>query len=281
MSTISLNSIKPGTKVYINGIVDYSRIASILEGAELVADDAKKVQRGMQAVGKPHTRLSLRNCTIDYEDPTNPSLAEKCIEERFYKSAAHPEHDNCYTAYNKTQFLPNIYCRENNISKQLEAVAAAGELRRGTPVTIMLRFFKAPQNNGVSLDTVIVNEKPIKWLLGNPSESMLAERGFEVVRTADGAPAVADVMDQLDANAQAAPVAPVQTAVPAAPAAPYVAAPVAPAVAPVAPAPVAAAPAPVENPAPSLPVPPNGYMYDNDGRIVPIPTQQPTGGIKL
>lgn len=270
MPTININSIETNSKVYVTGIVDYSRIASQLDGEELAADNAKKVARGMRAVDKPHTRLSLSNCVVDYENPAEPTLAERFIAEKLYKSKTHPEKGDCYTAVNKSRNLPSLFCRENAQSKKIELVAATGELMTGVPVTIMLRFFSTKQNSGVSLDSVIVNEKPIRWYSGNSTQNILAERGFEIVNpsAASAVPTVDEVRAQLNANAAQPAPAPV----PAPTAAPYMQ-----------PAPVAEAPAPAPapNPAPSLPIPPAGYTYDENGRIVPIANAAPSGGIKL
>lgn len=264
MPTININSVPNGALVYITGTVEYSRIASHIDGEELAADNAKKVARGMRATDKPHTRLTINHCAIDYADPANPTIAEQFIAERMYVSTVHPENGQCYTASNKSRNLPSIYCRENIQSKSLEPVTAAGELSSGSSVTIMLRFFSTKQNSGVSLDSVIVNEKPVKWYSGRDrgAAAALAERGFVITEPADGEPTVNEVREQLSQ-----PVPPAPTA------ASYV---------PPAPAPTAASyvqPAPAPAATPSLPKPPAGYMYDESQRLVPIGNNQ--GGIRL
>lgn len=264
MPTININSIEPNAKVYVTGIVDFSRIATQIDGDELAADNAKKVARGMQPVEKAHTRITISRCQINYENPAAPTLAEQYIAEKFYASKNHPELGRSYlSVINKSKNLPNLYCRDNADSKQLEAVKADGELMPGIPVTIMIRFFKAKNNNGCSLDTVIVNEKPIRYFGSNSTESILAERGFEIVNKAD----VNDVRANLAKNLETPVPAPAPAPVPASAA--YTQ-----------PAPEATAiPAPAPTPAPSLPIPPKGYVYDENGRIVPESTV--TGGIKL
>lgn len=259
-SSININSVPSNSKVYINGFVDFCRITSHIDGEELAADNARKVAMGTRGTDKPHTRISISNCSIDYADKDAPTIAEQFIAERLYLSTAHPERNQCYTAANKSRNLPAVYCRDNIKSKTLEPVTLTGELMQGVPVTIVLRFFSTNQNAGVSLDTVIVNEKPVKCYTGTnrSSEAALAERGFEIAAPSTCAPSVDDVRAQL--NAQPAPIpAPAPTAAPAA----------------VAPAPAATSAVPS---ATNLPTPPAGYMYDENLRIVPIPNQ---GGIKL
>lgn len=259
MPTININSVPNGALVYVTGIVEYSRIASHIDGEELAADNAKKVARGMRATDKPHTRLTINHCAIDYANPAAPTIAEQFIAERLYVSTVHPDNGQCYTASNKSRNLPSIYCRENAQSKSLEPVTTAGELSSGVPVTIMLRFFSTNQNSGVSLDSVIVNEKPVKWYSSRDrgAAAALAERGFVITEPVDGAPTVNEVREQLSQ-----PVPPV-------PPAPTAAAYVPPAPAPAAPTAAAS----------SLPIPPAGYMYDESGRLVPIGNNQ--GGIRL
>lgn len=274
MPTININSIEPNSKVYLTGIVDFSRIASQLDGDELAADNARKLANGMKPTSKAHTRLSISHCAIDYANPAQPTLAEQFISEKLWRSTLHPEKEFCYAAINKSRNLPNLYCRENSTSKQLEAVTATAELAIGTPVTIVLRFFTTNLNNGVSLDSVIVNEKPIRWSAGAAGNA-LADRGFEIVNASVDA-----VRNQLKEETPAAP---------AAPAAPEYVQPAStsytqPAAAPASTAYVQPAAAPAA--APSLPVPPKGYVYDANNRLVPESTLngqsgQTAGGIKL
>lgn len=291
MPTININTIPDNAQVYVTGIVDYSRIATRIEGAELDADNARKVAKGMRAIDKPHTRLTISQAVVNYADPAQPTIAEQYIADKFYTSPTYPEKGLCFAAMNKSKNFPELYSRESTASTILENIAADGEIAVGTSVTLMLRFFSTNQNKGVSLDAVIINSKNIKWSSGNSVENHLAARGFQIANSG----AVDAVRNQLAENT-AAPVAAAPataTAAPATPtqptAAPYMQqaptqAPVQ-NVAPTVPTPPvtpAAAPATAAAPAnPALPIPPKGYTYDENGRIVPVATQSPTGGIKL
>lgn len=270
MPTININSVPNGSLVYITGIVEYSRIASHIDGEELAADNAKKVARGMRATDKPHTRLTINHCAIDYTNPAAPTIAERFIAERMYVSTVHPDNGQCYTASNKSRNLPSVYCRENIQSKSLEPVTTKGELSAGTSVTIMLRFFSTNQNSGVSLDSVIVNEKPVKWYSSRDrgAAAALAERGFVIADPVSGSPSVDEVREQLTQ-----PVSPAPTAVPPVQS-PSAVTPTAAAY--TSPSPASAAPTAAAS---SLPIPPAGYMYDESGRLVPIGNTQ--GGIRL
>lgn len=268
--SININSVEPGAQVFLSGVVDYSRIASHIEGEELAADNARKLAKGMRAVEKPHTRLVMAHCKLEYANPAAPTIAERFIAERLYKSIAHPDKEDCFSAVNKSRNLPNLYCRENAVSKQLEPAELTAELAAGTPVTIMLRFFSTNQNAGVSLDTVIVNQKPIRWNTG-ANAAALAERGFEII-TPTEAP-----VDAIRAQLETPVAAAAPSAMPAAPvqAAPYINPTAA------APSAMSATPAQAVPPVaePTLPIPPKGYVYDENKRLVPESVIQ--GGIKL
>lgn len=278
MPSININSIPAGTVVSVTGLVDFSRIRTQIAGEELAADNAKRTARGLIPNDKPHTRLTIRNCQVDYADPNAPTDAEKFVAEKLY-TTKNPEKGYCFTPVNKSTILPNTYVRDNAQSKQLERLVLENELDAGVPVTVNVRFFKTNLNSGLSLDSVIVNEKPVRYYSPN-GESALTSRGFTIVDSPEtDAQAIAAHID-----AQPVPEAPVAQAAPApAPsAAPYMQQPVntVPAAS-AAPAPVAQA---TPAPASSLPTPPAGYTYDADGRIVPISTvgnTQPTGGISL
>ena len=267
----NINSVDINEKVYVSGVVDFSRIAAPLTAEELAADNARKSARGMRTVDKPYTHMTISHAVVAYTNPNAPTAAEQYITEKLYNTK-HAEKGLCFTALNKSRNLPAVYSRENAQSKELEPVSLEGELRPGTPVTVMIRFFSTNQNKGMSLDTVIVNERPVRYFGSTSNESALTEHGFTIVPPTNDTDVDA-VREQVQAN-NAQP-----TPAPAAPtAAPYVApAPVPAAPAPAAPAPVPA-PAPTPAPTNNLPIPPAGYMYDANNRLVPIGA---AGGIQL
>ena len=265
----NINSVDINEKVYVSGIVDFSRIAAPLTAEELAADNARKSARGMRTVDKPYTHMTISHAVVAYTNPNAPTAAEQYITEKLYNTK-HAEKGLCFTALNKSRNLPAVYSRENAQSKELEPVSLEGELRPGTPVTVMIRFFSTNQNKGMSLDTVIVNERPVRYFGSTSSESALAEHGFTIVPPTNDTDVDA-VRDQVQANnAQPTPAPAAPTAAPYAAPAPV---PAAPAPAPAAPTPVPApAPTPAPAPAPTnnLPIPPAGYMYDANNRLVPI-----------
>lgn len=289
MTNININSVPVNSKVWVTGIVDYSRIASPIDGDELAEDDARRTARGLIPTGKAHTRLTLRNCVVNYENPASPTIAEQFIQDKFYDSKQHPENSPCFTAMNKSKNLPSLFCRENEQTKRVEAVVAEAELAPGTPVTIMIRFFASKQNHGCSLDMVIVNTKPITYYSKNMAEAALKEHGFEVVSSDDNtniySETVSTATTYVPPTTQDNPT--VQTVPPVAANIPTTQIPTstanipAPNSVPTAVPPVApSTSAPTQNVAPGvvLPNPPAGYKYDENGRVVPITNN---GGIHL
>lgn len=287
-STININTIPTGTTVSVTGLVDFSHIKTQIAGEELAAENARRTARGLIPSDKPYTRLNIKNCQVDYLDPNNPTDAEKAIAERFFVATKHPEKGQCYAPVNKSSVLPNVYVRSNAQSKQLERLVLENELAPDVPVTVNVRFYKTKLNTGISLDSVIVNEKPVRYYSSN-SEAALTARGFTIVDNPDmDAQTAANRID-----AQVIPEAPVPQAAPYIP--PVAEAPVpqeAPTaqpavnfVQPVPSAPVETTTATTTNvPSSSLPTPPAGYTYDENNRIVPISAvenAQPTGGITL
>lgn len=328
MPTININSVPANSEIYLNGVIDFSHISTRLDGDELKDDNTRRIANRLRAIDKPHSRISITHAYVAYADPNNPTLGEQYVAERLYDSQKHPEKGKCYTALNKSRNLPEVYRRDDANATQLDPVTLTpgSEPASGLNVTLLLRTFATNQNNGISLDAVIINEKNIRFA-GSVTANSLMSRGLQISNNAISA---ADVTAQL--NAPAAAPAPAPTAVPAPTqtyaqpqpaAAPYMTAPVAaapvpaapvaqpaPAPAPVAyapapvapaapvaqPAPVAVAPAPAAQPAPApvaqtapvqtsavqadapaLPVPPKGYTYNAENRLVPIAS----GGIKL
>lgn len=192
--SISNNMLKPGSIVFVTGLVDFCRITRRIEGRELENSDKRAVANGMSAVGKPHTKIDLMQCSVLAKDPSNPTLEERYIQERLYARPRHPEKGYCYTGMNKGSYPPFIAVRKpDGGARELGGDEVKGELANGLRVTIVLRVFKGSPNNGISMDGVIA-EEPIRWYEGNAFSAIAAGGGITIEpaktrRTFDTAPA--------------------------------------------------------------------------------------------
>lgn len=251
--TVPLNSLTPRAIFCIRGRLTYSRLARHIDGDELTRDDQRRIQTGRRPVGRPYTTATICDAQVLYKDPNaaaNPALRtieESYATENLYTSTAANNSGLCYSANNKSRNLPAVF-EFNKDTGKYHRVDITGELESGLDVTLVLRVFRNQNNNGISLDQVLVNE-PIRYY--NNTELDLSQYGVVVEPTMPSSAPVAPVTAQPMAPVATAPVQPVQPAAPAPVAqptnsgfaAPQPAAPVAP-VAPVQPEQPYQAPAP-------------------------------------
>lgn len=211
---ISTNDLTPNTQFLIRGRVSFSRIAHRVEGDELQRDIQRQRQQGRRVIhDKPYTSLSIDEAVVIMKNPQNPTKEEQFAQERLYKSTAKGAKGYSFTGRNKSNSLPSVLISKDGGRTAVPlSEPLTGELAPGLDVTLIMRVFNSPQNNGVSLDGVIVNE-PIRYY--SPNTLDLSDYGITVT-----APAQALATAPATSGQPAAP-APSTPAAPAAPAATY------------------------------------------------------------
>lgn len=219
--TINNNQLEVGKTYLVRGKIGFSHVSKPTTDEERMAAN----KRRMHPIDKNYTSISIYDAQVICRDPQNPSIEERYASECFYKSSSPAYPGNNFTAMNKSRNLPKVGVASG--TNQYDEITLDGkELATGLDVILVMRVFKGQGNNGVSLDTVLVNE-PVRFFQGsNAISEQLSDYGITFSAKAPAsAPAAAPA-------AQAAPVAQpaAQPAFAAAPAAqPMNAAPVQPA----------------------------------------------------
>lgn len=206
--TVNTNQLTPGSTIMIRGLVGFSRIASQISGEELQKDIQRRASKGWNPINRPYTTITIYNAQVLYENPNQKTFADIYADEHLFVSQNADSPGNNYTAVNKGNNLPYVAVMSD--ATNAKQIAPEGELARGLDVTIVLRVFKSPQNNGVSLDGVIVNE-PIRYR--EMAGSGLAQRGitFEALPPSEQPqPITPDETPQMNQPAPVAPPAPNQ-----------------------------------------------------------------------
>lgn len=235
---INLNTVPIGATIAVRGRVSWSHISRLYDGEELDRENKRRSEiTRIQSNLPPHTRLSLDHCEIMEPDPTQPSIFGQYLSQRLWTSIKHPEAGKCYDAISKLKTPPKVYQANPDGSADEIILAEGQELAVGLDVTVFLRTYKpkVAMNNGVSFDSVVINE-PVRFFEAGGNSTIantLAAYGLTINKTAEAPVPAAD----------AAPQAPIQ-----------------------APAPAPMAPAPVPAPAP---------MPQQNGGIVAPPYQGP------
>lgn len=203
---ISTNDLNPNTNFLISGTVGFSRISKRIEGEELQKDIQRQKALGRRVIhDKPYTSLSINNAQVLIATPGKPTIEESYAQEHLYKSSAKGATGYSFTGRNKSATLPAVYVHDPNNPNKVVPMnePLTGELAVGLRVTLIMRTFKSPQNNGVSLDGVILDE-PIRYYSSNTLD--LSAYGI----TVEGAP-------QAPIQDAAEPETPVPTTPPPAP----------------------------------------------------------------
>ncbi|WP_026820044.1 hypothetical protein [Arthrobacter castelli] len=176
-NTISAEQLAEGSVVLVRGRLGFSRLSRLIEGAELATSDNRKIQNGMNAVGKPHTTATITEAEVIPKDAANPTTEETFVSERRYVSNKRPETGLNYSIDSKGSNLPIITVPDENGKTVPDD--SGKELASGLDVTLALRVYK-PKNyakRGLSLDQVVVNEE-VRYYTADTTTEELVARGL-------------------------------------------------------------------------------------------------------
>lgn len=159
-----VKDLQPGDKFVIHGKINYARLCSFIEGAEL----AQRIQRTTQIKGfapanKPHTYISLNEAAVVPKIPGQLDLAEQFAQERIYRSK---DGSVRFEYENYSHFLPRIFVREkngngNDIGQEIKLkMDPAKDL--DCIVCIHVYKSKTTQTKGTSIEYILFNE-PMRY----------------------------------------------------------------------------------------------------------------------
>ncbi|MGW6600478.1 hypothetical protein [Streptomyces sp. NPDC055036] len=218
--TVSASQLSEGNSVLIRGKLAFAVLARLIQGAELIASDQRKMQNGMNPIGKPHTTATIVNAEVQFADPDNPTLEERFVSERRYPSKKNPDSGLNYSIDSKGSNLPIIAIPSAAGDGTYAQDESGQELAQGLEVTLVLRVYKPKNfnNRGLALDRVIVHEEP-RYYNAGIDQAELAARGIvfsgtlrpiqaAVVADATGAPVGTEVEDGLSFPAPQSATAP-------------------------------------------------------------------------
>lgn len=168
------NDIDTSEIMGIRGIVQFSRIASFIEGDELKENIKRQKERGQKfPITVPYNTITLSNTKIvkikgmeDIEvDNEGFTKGQRYINQSRYKSKKNPDPTKGYfiTATNKGKYLPKTYLLNPDTNKY-EEIVLEGELAVGTPVTIYYNVYESQKgNNGVGIMGIFIMDPDFKY----------------------------------------------------------------------------------------------------------------------
>lgn len=157
--SINNNQLTPGKQVWVRGRISYCRVTSQVAGRELDNANARRKEHKMRPINKPYTTVTINHAQIIPVQPGSKTLEEQYIEERFYTASDPTKAQTdgyCCSVINKGKRLPYVAYLQGN---QMNQIVPEGELQNGLDVTIVIRTFKSPDGNGITLDGIILNEQ--------------------------------------------------------------------------------------------------------------------------
>lgn len=175
----SHEDLVPGETVYVRGKTAFTRIASLIEGAELERRNSRS--NSLYKNQKPYVNMSITEPVIEPADPANYTFNEKFHNERIYvNNNGVPSFQRDFT----TKILPMVFLDQgekddngNTVLQQINPLE--GELAQGQDVTLVLNHYATTTGTGIGLQAVIVHEPEIRYSVSGIS-GQLAARGLVI-----------------------------------------------------------------------------------------------------
>ena len=166
--TVHNSQLKPGSIIFVRGHVGFSRISRQTTDEERIKDN----QRRTHQIEKNYTTITIYNAQVMARNPQAPTPEEIYALESCYTSSSQDYPGNNFTGMNKSAFLPKVgvLAQGSNPDNHpsYDEITLEGELQKGTDVTLLLRVFAGQGgNNGVSLDTILINQSDFQYYGNN------------------------------------------------------------------------------------------------------------------
>lgn len=161
--TIRTNQLAPNSIYLVRGKVTYSRISKHCTDEERAKMNEKRTFK----IGTNFTSITICEAQVLAKNPQAPTIEERYAAECLYHSSANNSLN--FNAMNKSRQLPSVAVASPTQPGVYDPITLepGQELAAGLDVTLVMRVFKNEgSNNGVSLDTVLVNE-PIRFYTNN------------------------------------------------------------------------------------------------------------------
>jgi hypothetical protein len=192
MKTIRTNQLTPGNTYLVGGRIAFARLARQTTDEERARDNERRKQASPKAipVERNYTTATIYAAEVYCNDPNNPTLEERYASECMYISKSKKNYTgSCFTGMNKGDYLPRVYLKDPTTG-QFNEITLEKELANDLHVTLVMKVFPGVNgNNGVSLESVLVDDpEGIKYYEPNSDiTNNLAARGIVLNSNGNGA----------------------------------------------------------------------------------------------
>lgn len=163
--TIQSKDLTPNATYLVRGKVGFSRITRHTTDEERDKENSRRKYK----IDKNYSNITIYNATVLAKDANNPTVEERYAAENMYMSSSQNYPGNNFSALNKTKNLPviGVLSPTPEVPNNYVEIIPEAELAPGLDVTLVMRVYNGQgDNNGVSLDRILVNE-PIRYYGGN------------------------------------------------------------------------------------------------------------------
>lgn len=192
MKSIRTNQLTPGSTYLVGGNIAFARLARQTTDDERARDNERRKMANPKAIAieRNYTTATIYNAQVYYNDANNPTLEERYALESMYMSKSKKNYSgSCFTGLNKGDYLPRIYLK-NQATGQFDEITLDKELANDLHVTLVMKVFAGQNgNNGVSLESVLVDDAGgIRYYEPNGDmNNALAARGIVLNSNGTGA----------------------------------------------------------------------------------------------
>jgi len=173
--TITTNQLNPGATYLVRGKVGFCRIT------RHTTDEERERANRMRThpIDRNYTTVTIYNAAVICRNPQNPTIEEQYANECLYLSSSPNYPGKNFNGINKSNRLPSVAVTDGPSNPgNYNWITPESELAPGLDVTLVMRVFTGKGRNGVSLDTVLINENPVRYYGGSELKQNLAEYGI-------------------------------------------------------------------------------------------------------
>ena len=187
--------------INIRGKVAFSRIATRVEGQELILRQQQDTARGLIPHTKPFITITINNPMI--LNTNLPAEVVNVIQERFY---TRQDGTISFAQESKAPFMPTVaYSAEagddlKGVGIADDKVHLPAELANGLDVTLGIQLYSKNAFTGLGLNYILINE-PIKYYNNSALEAQFAAQGINYTApVAQDIPQSVNVMESMPAQ---------------------------------------------------------------------------------
>lgn len=179
--SIRTNALTVGNTYIVRGKIAFSRLARQTTDEERARDNERRKQQNPSSISidRNYTTATIYSAEVLCGDANNPTMEERYAAECMYLSKSKKGYTGrCFNGMNKGNYLPRVYVK-NKTTGQFDEIKLEHELANDLNVMLIMKVFPGQNgNNGVSLETVLIDDDLRYYEPSSDVANALAEKGI-------------------------------------------------------------------------------------------------------